>query len=108
MNYKNLNLTVDNAVIKANFNNIDIEITVLTKPELLEVNNPEEYLKEILHKEHIERIFTAVRGQTGIDKNGVKVDGSLRYTRVLTKNNVVFHDDSPVEFVADIHIVSED
>lgn len=26
MNYKNLNLTVDNTVIKANFNNIDIEI----------------------------------------------------------------------------------
>lgn len=62
-----------------------------------------EYLNDILHPEKIERCFTAIRGQTKME-DGLKVDGTLRFTRVLTKNNYIFNKDIPVKFISNIEI----
>ena len=55
------------------------------------------YLREVINPENMRKSFTAVRGQTRL-KDGVKVDNTLRFTRVVTKNNSIFNQDKPVSF----------
>ena len=65
------------------------------------------YLYRAAHPEGVKRIYTAVRGQTRLE-DGLKVDGTLRFTRVLTKYNALFNVDKPLCFIAEVSINSED
>lgn len=66
-----------------------------------------EYLRHIVIPENMKRIYTSVRGQTSL-KDGVKVDNSLRFTRVLMKHNMVFNENEPVSFMAPVYLNNED
>ncbi len=49
---------------------------------------------------NIARLFTSVRGQTRLE-NGVAVDGTLRFTRVLDRHNAL-HPDRETELIAEV------
>ena len=71
-------------------------------------NDPsKKYLYHTIIPENVKKIYTAVRGQTSL-KDGVKVDNTLRFTRVLTKNNMVFNEKEPVSFNAPVYLNDED
>lgn len=70
-------------------------------------NNPsKKYLKHTVIPENMKKIYTAVRGQTRLE-NGIKVNNTLRFTRVLTKNNPVFNENETVCFRAPVYLEDE-
>lgn len=67
-----------------------------------------EAVKRMAHSANVERIFSTVRGQTKL-KDGVKVDNTLRFTRVIRHYDpFALEKGKELEFYAPIYLDTED
>lgn len=92
-------LVINDALIQ-NTKNIHAAIQTIRNENL-------PFLRNAIHPENVIRNYTSVRGQTRLE-DGLKDDGSLRFTRVLTQYNSLFNENDPVSFISYVSISNAD
>lgn len=75
---------------------------------LKEDKNPKDYLLRQCTEEKIIRLFSSVRGQTGINRDGKAENGSLRFVRVLNRHDPLTGKTLVFEGKADISELNEE